>query len=160
MEPYVGDERAMLEAVLDTQRGEVAAILDGLDERAARARLVPSRTTPLTLVKHACFVERVWFQHRVDGASREELGLPTDVDDSFVLAPDDTITSVRADFLAACARSREIAAQHDLDEQFAWYDKVVSLRWIHLQLIREYARHAGHGDILVEQLAAADPSAS
>ena len=32
----------------------------------------------------------------------------------------------------------------------------VSLRWIYLHMIRELARHAGHGDILREQILAAD----
>jgi hypothetical protein len=28
----------------------------------------------------------------------------------------------------------------------------VSLRWIHVHIIREHARHAGHADILREQI--------
>ena len=57
-------------------------------------------------------------------------------------------------FLAACERSREIAAGRPLDEQFTWHRRSVSLRYIYVHLIAELARHAGHGDILVEQLKA------
>lgn len=144
----------MLEGMLDRQRDEIVGILVDLDDEAARARLVPSLTTPLGLVRHATFAERVWFQSRVAGVPRAELGLPDTVDESFVPAPEDTVESVREAFLAACRRSREIAAEHALDEQFPWYERAVSLRYIYGHMIAELARHAGHGDILVEQLKA------
>jgi hypothetical protein len=151
---FLADERALLEGMLDSQRAEVAGLLSGLDETAARARLVPSLTTPLGLVKHATFVEQVWFHSRVGGVPRERLGVPETVDESFILTPEDTTGSVRAAFLAACERSREVAADHALDEQFPWHHGPVSLRFIYAHMIEELARHAGHGDILVEQLAA------
>lgn len=154
MDIHLADERTMLEFVLDTQREAVADILSGVEEKAARARLVPSLTTPLGLGKHATFVEGVWFHSRVAGVPRAELGLPETVDESFVLTPDDTVESVRRGYLAACERSREVAAGRSLDEQFTWHKRSVSLRYVYLHLIAELARHAGHGDILVEQLEA------
>lgn len=150
----------MLEQWVDAQREQVLALLDGftgldgLDEDAARARLVPSLTTPLGLVKHATVVEQVWFGSRVAGVPRAELGIPDTVDASFVVAPEDTVASVRAAYVEACARSREIAGEHDLDETFDWYGRPVSLRYVLVHLVAELARHAGHGDILVEQLRA------
>lgn len=154
MDGYVGAEREMLETILDEQRAEVAALLDGLDEADARARLVPSLTTLLGLVKHATFVERVWFGSRVAGVPRADLGLPETVDESFVLTDDDTVASVRAGFLAACEASRAAASGHDLDEQYPWHHGPVNLRFVYVHMIAELARHAGHGDILVEQLGA------
>jgi len=151
---HVAGERTMLDGMLDAQREAVAQILSGIDDMAARTRLVPSLTTPLGLVKHATFVERVWFHSRVAGVPRAELGLPETVDESFVLTSDDTVDSVRLAFLAACERSREVAAGHPLDEQFTWHRRRVSLRYVYVHLIAELARHAGHGDILVEQLKA------
>ncbi len=154
MDPAVEGERALLERMLDVQRAEVAQLLTGLDEVSARARLVPSLTTPLGLVKHATFVERVWFHSRVAGVPRAELRLPDTVDESFVLAPDDTVASVRAAFVAAYEHSRVVAAAHDLDEQFPWHHGPVGLRFVYVHMIAELARHTGHGDILVEQLQA------
>ena len=63
----------MLERMLDVQREELARLQSEVDDTAARARLVPSLTTPLGLVKHATFVEKVWFHSRVAGVPRAEL---------------------------------------------------------------------------------------
>ncbi|BBH16270.1 hypothetical protein Back2_05570 [Nocardioides baekrokdamisoli] len=150
----VSDERALFEGMVDRQRAEIASLLDDLDESEARERLVPSLTTPLGLVKHCTFVEKVWFHARVADVPRAELGIPDEVDPSFVLEPTDTIDSIHTAFLAACERSREIASTHDLDDTFPWYEHRVSLPYIYDHLIAEYARHAGHGDILVEQIRA------
>jgi hypothetical protein len=151
---HLAGERDVLEGMLDAQRKEIAELLDGLDDDEARLRLVPSLTTPLGLVKHATFVEKVWFHSRVADVPRAEVGLPDTVDESFAIEPTDTVRSVRDGFVAACARSREIAATRDLDEQYPWHHGPVSLRFIYAHMIQELARHAGHGDILVEQILA------
>lgn len=152
---FTATGRALLEQQLDTQRAEIAKLLDGLTEGEARARLVPSLTTLLGLVKHAAFVERVWFHHRVAGASRAELGIPEEIDGSFQLTDGDTVVSVRSDHSDACAGSREIATAHpDLTEDFEWRHGPVTLAFIYTHCIQELARHAGHGDILREQLIA------
>ncbi len=152
--PTVAGERALLEAMVDRQRAAVAGLLDDLTEEEARVRLVPSLTTVLGLVKHATFVEQVWFHSRVAGVPRAELGIPDTVDESFVLTDDDTVASVRARYADACDRSRTIAAEHELDEEYPWHQGPVSLRFVLAHLVAELARHAGHGDILVEQLRA------
>ncbi|TQL69760.1 putative damage-inducible protein DinB [Nocardioides albertanoniae] len=148
-------ERELLETMVDIQRDQITGILEDLDDQEARRKLVPSLTTPLGLVRHATFVEKVWFHSRVAGVSRAEIGLPDTVEESFVLDADDTIESIRAAFVAACERSREIAAGHELGEEFDWRGQSVSLRFIYAHMIQELAHHAGHGDILVEQLQAA-----
>ncbi len=86
--------------------------------------------------------------------SREQVGIPETVDESFTLAPEDTAVEVRHRYLNACNRSREIAAEHDLDEVFDRRGTPVSLRFLYAHLLTELARHAGHGEILVEQLRA------
>jgi hypothetical protein len=149
-------ERSELESVVDINRAELVDAVRGLTEEQARRRLVPSLTTPLALLKHAAFVERVWFAHRVDGRTRAEVGIAEEIDPSFLPAAEDTVESLIADFEAAAAESRRIAAEHDLDETFAARHGQVTLRWIYLHMIEELARHAGHADILREQLLAAD----
>jgi hypothetical protein len=152
----IGSERAQLLAFVHDNRTEVVALLDGVTEEQARARLVPSATTLLGIVKHCAFVERVWFHVSLAGRSRNEVGIPESGEDSWVLENDDTIASVLADYRAAWAEADEIAAPYDLDD-LATHNRrgPLTLRWIYVHMVEELARHAGHGDILREQVLAA-----
>src|SRR5580658_7716997 len=87
--------RAQFEAFLDEHRRELNGCLDGLTEEQVRRSLVRSRTTLLGLVKHATFVEKVWFDEAVTCRSRAEIGIPEVSDESFVLRDDETIDSVQ-----------------------------------------------------------------
>ncbi len=154
---FVAGERAQLSAKLDEARAELVATVDGLSDEQARRRLVPSLTTPLSLLKHAVFVEQVWFHVAFEGRTRSELGIPETVDESFTPAPEDTVASLVAEYRRVCDEARAIAASYALDDH-AQHNRrsPVSLRWVHLHLIAELARHAGHADILREQLLATD----
>src|SRR6202142_1058223 len=94
--------RAQLEVFIDEHRGALNACLDGLTEEQARRSLVPSRTTLLGLVKHATFVEKVWFDEAVTGRPRAEIGIPATPDESFILRDEDTIASVQQAHREAC----------------------------------------------------------
>src|SRR5215468_5855771 len=107
--------RAQFEAFLDEHRSELNRCLDGLTEEQARRSLVPSRTTLLGLVKHATFVERVWFDEAVTGRPRAEIGIPATPDESFVLDDHDTIGTVRQAHREACEASRRAASSLSLD---------------------------------------------
>ncbi len=145
-----------LPAFIDEHREALLACLDGLTEAEARARLVPSKTTLLGLVKHATFVEKVWFVEAVTGASRTDLGLPATPDGSFDLAPNDTIESVRSDLAAAVAASRAAVRGMTLDTILPGNRRgPLPLRWVYLHVLRELAQHCGHADILREQVLAA-----
>ncbi len=146
-------EREQIEAFLHDNRVEVANLLDGLTDEQARRRLVASRTTLLGLVKHAAFVERVWFDVALLGRSRAEVGIPDSAEESFELTEDDTVVSVTERYRRAWADALEVAAEYGLDD-LALHNRrgPLSLRWIYLHVIRELARHAGHGDILREQI--------
>src|ERR1700691_2540801 len=85
--------RDQFEVFIDEHRSELNACLHGLTEEQARRSLVPSRTTLLGLVKHATFVEKVWFDEAVTGRSRAEIGFPPISGESFILQDDDTIAS-------------------------------------------------------------------
>ena len=152
----IGSERSQLLAFVQDNRSEVAALLDGLSEEQARAQLVPSATTLLGIVKHCAFVERVWFHVSLAGHSRADVGIPDRAEDSWLLEDGDTVASVLADYRAAGAEADEIAAPHGLDD-LAVHNRrgPLTLRWIYLHMVEELARHAGHGDILREQVLAA-----
>ena len=145
--------RAQFEAFLDEHRGELNRCLDGLTEEQARQSLVPSRTTLLGLVKHATYVEKVWFDEAVTGRSRAEIGIPEASDESFVLDDDDTIASIQQAHREACESSRRAASSLELDERVYGYHRgPLPLRWVYLHVLRELAQHCGHADILREQI--------
>jgi hypothetical protein len=149
-----GPERELLEYLLDHARAELIDTVRGLSEAEARRRLVPSMTTPTGLLKHAAFAERRWFQQVLAGLSESECdGATAPGDASFVVGDDETLAEVIAEFERAGDRARMIAADIDLDALRRHpVLGTVSLRWIYLGLIQEFARHAGHGDILREQI--------
>ena len=141
---------------IDQHRSMLATSLGGLSEEEARRRLVPSKTTLLGLVKHAAFVERVWFGEAVTGASRAELGIPAAPDESFDLEEADTIESVLADYFAAVAQSRQAVAVMDSDTVLPGNRRgPLPLRWVQQHVLRELAQHCGHADILRELVLAA-----
>jgi hypothetical protein len=145
-----------LTAFVDQHRQMLAECLDGLTEDEARRRLVPSKTTLLGLVKHATFVERVWFDEAVTGRSRAEIGIPEGPDASFDLSPEDTIGSVLASYHEACSDSRAAVAGLSMDDVVTGNRRgPLPLRWIHLHVLRELAQHCGHADVLREQVLAA-----
>jgi hypothetical protein len=154
-----GTERRLLESTLDRNRAELVNTVRGLSEEEARRRLVASPTTPIGLLKHAAVAERIWFQHILGGVPRSECdGGTTAGDASFVVGDRETLAGVLAEFERASARSRVLAAGCDLDDTRTHpHLGDVTLRFVYLLLIEDFARHAGHGDILREQITAAAP---
>jgi hypothetical protein len=147
--------RVQWESFLEDHRADLLASLDGLTEEQARRRLVPSQTTLLGLVKHATFVEKVWFDEAITGRPRSEIGIPDTPHESFLLDETDTVDSVRAAYRKACEASRAAVAGLGLDDVVTGNRRgPVPLRWIYLHFLREIAQHCGHADILREQILA------
>ena len=145
--------KVQLETFIDEHRSALNSCLDGLSEQQARRCLVPSKTTLLGLLKHATFVERVWFDEAVTCRSREQLGIQTGPDESFDLHEHDTIATVRQAHHQACQSSRQAVAALDLDDLVHGNRRgPLPLRWVYLHVLRELAQHCGHADILREQL--------
>ncbi|CAM5635861.1 hypothetical protein GCM10010222_35540 [Streptomyces tanashiensis] len=147
-------ERRMLEGWLTWHRETLLAKCAGLDpERLARATVEPSSLTLLGLVRHMAEVERSWFRR---GFAGEDLGDvftgPSDGDEGLagVLAVDaERDFGVYRAEVEACDAA---AAGHDLDETFTSSRGVaLSLRWVYMVMIQEYARHNGHADFLRER---------
>jgi hypothetical protein len=151
--------QVQLETFLDEHRAALDASLDELTEQQARLSLVPSKTTLLGLVKHATFVEKIWFDEAVTCRSREELGIPAGPDESFDLHDDDTIATVRQAHREACEASRRAVAGLDLDDRVHGNRRgPLPLRWVYLHVLRELAQHCGHADILREQVLGGRPT--
>jgi len=145
--------RVQFEAFIDEHRTELGDSLDGLTEEQARRSLVPSKTTLLGLVKHATFVEKVWFDEAITCRPRAEIGIPATPDESFVLDDDDTIATVRQAHREACEASRRATSSLGPDDIVQGNRRgPLPLRWVYLHVLRELAQHCGHADILREQI--------
>lgn len=149
--------REYLEAFLDHHRQALDDCLDGLSEDQARRSLVPSDTTLLGLVKHATFVEKVWFDEAITCRSRAEIGIAQTPAESFVLSDLDTIVSIRQAHVDACRESRAATSSLDLADLVHGNRRgPLPLHWIYIHVLRELAQHCGHADILREQILASD----
>jgi hypothetical protein len=145
--------QAQFEAFLNEHRSALNGCLDGLTEEQVRRSLVPSRTTLLGLVKHATFVEKVWFDEAVTCRPRAEIGIPATPDESFILDDGDTIAAVQRAHREACEASRRATSSLGLDDLVHGNRRgPLPLRWVYLHMLRELAQHCGHADILREQL--------
>ncbi|HEY9310720.1 DinB family protein [Williamsia sp.] len=155
--PFTGTERELLENTLDLGRAEIVAAVSDLSDTEARQKLVPSLTTPISLIKHCAAAERIWFQRTLAGISVDDCDgfAATGGDASFHVGDDETLTDVISEYTAACTRSRQLAAGYVLDDTAEHrIAGTVSLRFIYMNLSAEVARHAGHADILAEQIRA------
>jgi uncharacterized damage-inducible protein DinB len=155
------DERDLLLAFLDAQRGALRRAVRGLTDEQAAARPSASALSLGGLVKHAAHCERNWIQGILMGRPDPDgAATPAAWEKEFQLLPGETVAGVLAELAAVAEQTREtIAALPDLDvavplPEAPWFpqDGKRSARWILLHLIEEQARHAGHADVIRESL--------
>ena len=152
-EEWTTEMRGRIEELLDDYRASLHDCLDELTEDEVRARLVPSKTTLLGLLKHVTYVEGVWFDQAVTGRSYKEIGIASTPDRSFTLTRADTIASVRDAHRRRCESSRRAMAELSFEDVVTGRGDC-SVWALQLQVLRELAQHAGHADILREQILA------
>jgi hypothetical protein len=152
-EPLAGDERAMLEGWLEWQRTTLLRKCAGLTgEQLARRAVPPSDLSLLGLIRHASKAERLWFRQRVGGEDLPRIYPAGEADIHGA-----TASGAEADYQALLAERqacRRVAAWAGLDDEFiaeSW-GRRVSVRWVYLHMIEEYARHNGHADFLRERI--------
>ncbi|MTE17969.1 DUF664 domain-containing protein [Streptomyces sp. TRM43335] len=159
--PPHADERATLEGWLDLARATLEMKCSGLDDdQARRASVPPSSMTLLGLVRHMAEVERSWFQRIFAGSDVPWL-YGEGTESGFDLAPDQGIEEALATWRAQVARSRELVAGASPDDfgllpeaesGHLGGERRVSLRWILIHMVGEYARHNGHADLIRERI--------
>jgi uncharacterized damage-inducible protein DinB len=149
-DPLVSETEVLL-AYLNKMRDAVIRTSEGLADDQLRAAGVPSGTNLLGLIQHLTGVEVHWFQRVFLGEDRgtnKSMAVPAGV------SSDDVVAAYRQ----ACERSDEIVRGcPDLSTLAVGVnpgqeDLKVSLRSIVTHMIEETARHAGHADILREQI--------
>ena len=159
--PLAADERTTLLAMLQWQRDTLRIKTEGLDAEQLDTTLPPSTMTLGGMLKHMTYVEDWWFGitlagrppappfddvdwdadndwdwHSASGAPIEELRA---LFDRFVEASDQMITAAATLDQVAERRRRKTGEE-------------ISLRWILVHMIEEYARHNGHADLIRESI--------
>ncbi|WP_282796948.1 DinB family protein [Streptomyces sp. CC224B] len=144
-------ERQMLEGWLTWHRETLLGTCAGLTAaQLVQPVLHPSNLTLLGLVRHMAEVERSWFRRRFAG--EDITRLHTDPEDG-----DEGIEGVReanaerdfARYRAETVACTAAVTGHDLDETCtSAQGAALSLRWLYVHMIQEYARHNGHADLL------------
>jgi uncharacterized damage-inducible protein DinB len=158
--PTRGDERAMLEGFLRWQRETLQLKCSGLGAAdQARRAVEPSTLSLLGLVRHLADVERGWFRRVMAGEDApSHFSSKTNPDGDFDgAAPDPALVAAAWDTWRAevAFSERFVADAPDLDITGKIPDPMrgpMSLRWVLIHMIEEYARHLGHADLLRERI--------
>ncbi|AGL20408.1 DinB family protein [Actinoplanes sp. N902-109] len=142
----------MLEGWLDWHRQTLLGKCAGLTAgQLAVAAVEPSSLTLLGLLRHMSAVERLWFRIRAGGMDLPDL-YDSLHDGDFSLEDADAERDYAA-YLAEVEAARTAAAGQPLEHEFVTFrGNRMSLRWVYLHMIEEYARHNGHADLLRERI--------
>jgi hypothetical protein len=122
---------------------------EGLNDEQLRRVLVDSGTALLGLVEHLTDGERYWFGYHVAGSDAEE-DRDFDMADSG-RSTEDVLQAYRdaikaSDAIIADIGDPDAPVARPVDGQH------LTLRWVIAHMTNETARHAGHADILREQI--------
>ncbi|HEV3227305.1 MAG TPA: DinB family protein [Acidimicrobiales bacterium] len=152
-------ERDMLRAWLEYHRDTLLMKCDGLTPAQLGLRSVEPSTMSLQgLVRHMTEVERNWFLRVFAGVTAPPIYYnDDDPDGDFDNLDPDEVDDEMAMFHETLERCREVeAAAATLEENGAVHAShgrgPVSLRWIMIHMVEEYARHNGHADLLRERI--------
>lgn len=157
--PQPDDERTTLCKYLEVQLDAVRAAAYGLDERQARETPFRSALSIAGIIKHC---------GQVMASSLHGAGLLDDPEGdeldhmaSFALTGDETLESVLARFDRRRDAYLAMCREGDLDAELPigpmpWYGldeaRPARLRYQYVHHVEEFARHAGHADLIREQL--------
>jgi uncharacterized damage-inducible protein DinB len=155
--PLNADERTTLDGWLDFHRATLAMKCDGLDdEQAGVASVPPSGFTLIGLVQHMAEVERNWFRRVFGGEDAPPIydpqADPSGPDGGFELVEGASLSDALATWRDEVALARDQCADRALADTGRFMEQDVSLRWIYVHMIEEYARHNGHADLLRERI--------
>ena len=159
--PYAADERATLVGFLDWHRATLKRKAGDLDAAELNQVLPPSDMTLGGMVKHLALVEDWWFGTNLVGDADDEpwasVDWDADEDWDWHSAVDDTPDQLWAQWEESVRRSDErLASCETLDQimvrRHPKTGEGLSLRWMLLHMIEEYARHIGHADLIRQSI--------
>jgi Protein of unknown function (DUF664) len=161
--PYAADEATMLRSFLDYYRATILRQADGLTAEQLATPLPPTTMTLGGMVKHLAWAENWWWRQVLEGGPELDWvgdALADDRDWDWNSAKDDPwelLLSRHRDVVADADRTldRALATPEGLDlraQRPRRDGSVATLRWILVHLVEEYARHAGHADLIRESI--------
>lgn len=146
----------MLQGWLDWHRQTLLTKCAGLTaDQLKTASVPPSNLTLLGLVRHMTEVERSWFIVRAAGQTPPDdlYNSPDNIDGDFDDVADADAEANLAAFHAGLPAVDRAVADLPLDHELTTKrGNTLSVRWVYLHMIEEYARHNGHADLLRERI--------
>ena len=153
-----GDEKRMLADYLDWHRATLLCKCEGLTEDQLKQRAVPpSGLSLLGLVRHLADVERGWFRRGIGG----ETSTPPRRSTTATRTGGRLRLRTRHRRRRRCRRvpSRDRACRgrsrppsRSTGSSATRTAGSLSVRWVLLHMLEEYARHNGHADLLRERI--------
>jgi uncharacterized damage-inducible protein DinB len=151
-------EKTTLQEYLGNYRLTLDMKCDGLDaEQLARRSVPPSTMSLLGLIRHLAQVENHWFQRVLQGNPDRPRLFKRDDDKDYdfngAVADPAVVEEAFAAWKAEIAAADEWLDAVDEDrlgQDVSAGDGTVSVRDVLVHVIEEYARHAGHADLLRE----------
>jgi uncharacterized damage-inducible protein DinB len=149
------DPKELLLGYLDYFRSAIDRKLAGLSDHELRTSRLPSGWTPLELLKHLVYMEQRWLRW---GFLAEQVSEPwgDEQDGRWHVRPEETVVELVAAMHDGGRRTRQIAADAGLGDlaalggRFSADNRPPTLAWILAHVFEEYARHAGHLDVVRE----------
>lgn len=153
----VQGERATLLAFLDLYRWTLEAKCAGLTPaQLAERSVAPSTLSLLGLVRHMGDVEHGWFRRWAGQDVTWRYSTKDDRDGDFdnVEGTQEQVDDAWAYWRREVDFARTVCADGDLDTGYVHprTGQRITLRWILVHMIEEYARHLGHADLLRERI--------
>jgi uncharacterized damage-inducible protein DinB len=151
-------EKATLREYLTNYRLTLEMKCGGLDaEQLARRSVPPSTMSLLGLIRHVAQMENHWFQRALQGKTDEprlyNRDHDRDADFNGAVADPAVVEEAFGAWKAQITAADEwldALDESDLGREVPFGDGTVSVRDVLVHVIEEYARHAGHADLLRE----------
>lgn len=158
---YAGASAGEIETVLSylgSYRHTIELKCQGLDAQQLATRSIPPSTMSLLgLIRHLARVEHHWARRVLEG--RQDIDMiiwsadRADVDFDDATADPQLVQEAWDTWRAEVAHAQEvIAGRTDWSERVGVHGDQVEIRDVMVHLVEEYARHAGHADLLREAI--------